>query len=81
MPDNICLSPSGDLVMAEDGTNCHIRVLTSSGKLITLAQNTNKNNEIAGVCFSPSGQTLFCNLQHEGITVAIHGPFNNLKYF
>ena len=80
MPDNICLSPNGDLVMAEDGGDCHIRVLTSSGKLITLAQNVNIRNEIAGVCFSPSGQTLFCNLQHEGITVALHGPFHRLKH-
>ena len=81
MPDNICLSPNGDLVMAEDGGDCHIRVLTSSGKLITLAQNVNIRNEITGVCFSPSGQTLFCNLQHEGITVALHGPFHRLKHF
>ena len=80
MPDNICLSPYGDLVMAEDGEDCHIRVLTSSGKLINLAQNFNNSNEIAGVCFSPSGQTLFCNLQHEGITVALHGPFHSLNY-
>tara|TARA_B100000945_G_scaffold310737_1_gene303049 strand:- start:123 stop:1358 length:1236 start_codon:yes stop_codon:yes gene_type:complete len=80
MPDNICLSPNGDLVIAEDGENCHIRVLTNSGKFITLAQNVNIRNEIAGVCFSPSGKTLFCNLQHEGITVALHGPFDRLQH-
>ena len=79
MPDNICISPNGDLVMAEDGGDCHIIVLTSSGKLITLAQNVNIRNEIAGVCFSPSGKTLFCNLQQEGITVALHGPFHRLR--
>ena len=79
MPDNICLSAYGDLVMAEDGEDCHIKVLTSSGKIITLAQNVNIRNEIAGVSFSPSGQTLFCNLQHEGITVALHGPFHSLR--
>ncbi len=79
MPDNICLSVYGDLVIAEDGEDCHIKVLTSSGKLIILAQNFKIRNEIAGVCFSPSGQTLFCNLQHEGITVALHGPFHSLR--
>jgi secreted PhoX family phosphatase len=31
--------------------------------------------ELAGVCFAPDGSTLFFNLQREGVTVAITGPW------
>ena len=65
--------------MAEDGGDCHIRVLTNNGKIFTLAGNTNNRNEIAGICFSPSGKTLFCNLQKKGITPAIHDLFERLE--
>ena len=30
---------------------------------------------MAGVCFSPDGSTLFVNIQVDGLTVAITGPF------
>ena len=75
-PDNIALSPWGDIVIAEDGsgTDC-IRLLTRDGKFTTLARNCLSSGELAGVNFSPSGKTLFANIQREGITFAIRGPF------
>ena len=34
-------------------------------------------SELAGVCFSPDGSTLFVNIQHDpGLTLAITGPWN-----
>jgi uncharacterized protein len=32
-------------------------------------------SELAGACFSPDGRTLFVNIQHQGLTVAIDGPW------
>jgi len=30
---------------------------------------------MAGVCFDPSGRAMFVNLQQDGVTLAITGPF------
>lgn len=77
MPDNLCVAPWGDIVLAEDGRwpDQYVRVLTADGRILDLARNALSSAEIAGVCFSPSGDTLFLNLQGEGITLAIRGPF------
>jgi uncharacterized protein len=76
-PDNITVSPRGEVVVAEDQKGrCRLRVLDVQGKVSTLAQNAlGIAQEFAGVCFSPDGSTLFCNLQKSGHTVAIQGPF------
>lgn len=80
MPDNLCVGPRGEVVLAEDGDDPrwpdqHLRVLTADGRLLDLARNAISSFEFAGVCFSPAGDTLFCNLQAEGLTLAIRGPF------
>lgn len=76
MPDNLCVAPWGDVVLAEDGPwGNSLRVLTPDGRLLELARNIRSSSEFAGVCFSPSGDTLFCNLQGDGITLALRGPF------
>ena len=74
--DNLTIAPWGDLVVCEDGTGDDrlIRV-TPSGEIHELAHNTSSNGELAGVCFSPDGSTLFVNLQVEGLTLAITGPW------
>jgi len=33
---------------------------------------------MAGVTFSPSGKTLFVNIQHVGLTFAITGPWKRV---
>lgn len=76
MPDNLTLSPRGGLYLAEDGLGAQfIRGVTPRGGLFDLAQNAISNSEFAGICFSPDGRVLFANLQEDGITLAIEGPF------
>jgi secreted PhoX family phosphatase len=38
-----------------------------------------RENEWAGVCFSPDGKWLFVNIQTPGITFAITGPWERLQ--
>ena len=80
MPDNLCVAPWGDVVMAEDGDDPrrpdeHLRILTPSGQVRNLARNALSQGELAGVCFSPDGRALFVNMQSDGLTVVITGPF------
>lgn len=80
MPDNLCVSPRGHLVICEDGhaPNQFIRGLTRQGQIFDLARNLVpgfEGREFAGATFSPDGQTLFVNVQTPGITFAIWGPW------
>lgn len=80
MPDNITVAPWGDVYMAEDGSGDQfIRALSPTGQLYDVARNARSSGEFAGVCFSPDGNVLFVNLQLEGLTVAISGPFRQLS--
>ena len=77
-PDNVTVSPWGDVFMAEDGGAPNgVRVLKPDGTLLHFARNAidGGKSEITGVCFSPDGKWLFLNLQWEGLTLAITGPF------
>jgi uncharacterized protein len=79
MPDNICVSPNGGLILCEDGHNeQYIRGLTREGKIFDFAKNIlpgYEDKEFAGATFSPDGQTLFVNIQTPGLTLAIWGPW------
>jgi hypothetical protein len=82
MPDNICVAPWGDVVMAEDGDDLRwpdefLRILTPSGQVKNLARNALGGGELAGVCFSPDGRALFVNMQADGLTLVITGPFQH----
>jgi len=78
MPDNVVVSPWGDVYLAEDGRPpCGIRCLTRRGELLALASGALSGAEVAGLCFAPEGDILFANLQADGITVAIVGPFES----
>lgn len=88
MPDNVCLAPWGDLIMAEDNYNAaggathqYIRGLRPDGSVYDLVRNP-KNTpddcgaEFTGPCFSPDGKYLFLNMQTPmNVTVAIRGPW------
>jgi len=91
MPDNLCASPRGCLVMCEDGDRLGQRLqgLTPDGQLFAFAENNAQLNgekngfkgdfralEWSGVCFSPDGKWLFANLQTPGLTLAITGPWD-----
>ncbi len=74
--DNLCVAPWGDLIICEDGTGDDYMVgVTPAGELYHLGHNMAGPGEFAGSCFSPDGSTLFVNMQAEGHTVAITGPW------
>jgi uncharacterized protein len=76
MPDNLCISPHGQIYVAEDGSGENfVRRLGLDGRSHPFARNIGSFSEVAGICFSPDGRTLFLNLQGDGLTIAIRGPF------
>ena len=89
MPDNVCLSPRGGLVLCEDGTeNPSIHGMTREGRIFRFARNNVvlngernavvgdfRSSEMAGATFSPDGLWLFFNVQTPGFTVALTGPW------
>ncbi len=92
MPDNLCVSPRGGLVLCEDGGGGanYIRGLTLDGEIFDFAKNNVvlagqrngfsgdfRSREIAGVTFSPDGRWLLFNIQTPGITFAVTGPWFN----
>ena len=88
MCDNIAVSPWGHLFVCEDktaGVN-GLRAVTPQGQIYTMGRNPKPddrsnqvNSELAGVCFSPDGSTLFVNIQWPGYTLAITGPWASLQ--
>ena len=82
--DNLTVAPWGHLIVCEDRYSDtkrnHIRGVTPEGKVYTIARNVFRENaELAGVCFSPDGSTLFVNIYWPGITLAITGPWGGRK--
>ncbi len=92
MPDNLCVSPRGGLVICEDGSGGaqFLRGLTRDGQIFDLARQSVvlkgerngfegdfRSMEIAGVTFSPDGRWLLFNVQTPGITFAVTGPWAN----
>ncbi|EYF07854.1 alkaline phosphatase PhoX [Chondromyces apiculatus] len=76
MPDNITFSPSGELFMAEDGPGeKRIVVMNARGETYLFGHNAMSLSELAGVCFSPDGRALFFNMQEDGMTLVVTGPF------
>jgi len=77
MPDNICISPTGTVFMAEDGSpDQFIRFIDGEGQVRDFARNAISSSEFAGACFSPDGDALFVNIQGDGLTLVITGPFD-----
>lgn len=73
--DNLTVAPTGDVIMCEDNENPYIIGVSPDGTLYKLAHNVGVSSEFAGAVFSPSGKTLFVNIQHAGLTIAIQGPW------
>ena len=79
MPDNITTAPWGDLIICEDNSDINrLWGLTSRGKPYLIAQNSYTGSEFAGVCFSPIDNTMFVNLQWNGLTIRIDGNWNEV---
>lgn len=78
-PDNITVSPFGDLFTCEDGEGTdRINGITPDGLLYEFIRNNINDREFAGVTFSPDGQTMFFNIQDPGITFAVWGPWQKV---
>jgi uncharacterized protein len=77
--DNLTISPWADVVFCEDNKNPRIMGITPKGNFYPIAENIGYPSEFAGVCFSPSGKTLFVNIQEAGLTLAISGPWHKRK--
>lgn len=74
--DNITVTPFGHLICCEDGSGEQRLVgIDPDGNAYELARNALSESELAGACFSPDGTTLFVNIQHNGLTLAITGPW------
>jgi secreted PhoX family phosphatase len=73
--DNLTVAPWGDLILAEDNPNPFLVGVTPDGQAYKLGHNVGFQSELAGCVFSPSGKTLFVNIQHAGLTLAIQGPW------
>lgn len=76
MCDNLTIAPWGDVLLCEDNSELnHIRGINREGKIYDFALNCGSTSEFAGLVFSPSGKTLFVNIQESGETLAITGPW------
>jgi secreted PhoX family phosphatase len=92
-PDNLTVTPRGGLCVCEDDASDadghdpnRIIGISPNGRAFTFAECIFSESELAGVCFSPDGDTMFVNLygdstgtpaDHagEGMTCAITGPW------
>ncbi|MFJ4006213.1 PhoX family protein [Streptomyces sp. NPDC090023] len=83
-PDNICLAPSGGLMVCEDGNGAqHVFGVTRGGEVYAMARGRQNLGtpeepewgEFAGVTFSPDGDTMYVNCYTPGTTFAVTGPW------
>jgi secreted PhoX family phosphatase len=74
--DNLTVAPWGDLMVCEDRDGQEVRLVsvTPDGQCHIFAHN-HVHTEFSGATFSPDGTTLFVNLMHKGMTLAITGPW------
>ncbi len=77
LPDNLIVTPWGDVWLAEDGGGENRIVgISPEGGTYVFARNAHPEmNEFAGPTFAPDGNTFFVNVQDPGTTFAIWGPF------
>ncbi len=77
--DNLTIAPWGDVIICEDKDDPRIIGITPKGKTYVIAKNIGyRQSEFAGPVFSPSGKTLFVNIQSPGLTLAITGPWSSV---
>jgi secreted PhoX family phosphatase len=67
------------VILCEDSTGSNmLRALTRDGLIFDLALNNLSGgaDEFSGATFGPGGQVLYTNMQSNGITYAIWGPWS-----
>jgi secreted PhoX family phosphatase len=75
--DNLTMAPWGDLIVCEDtSSHCGLVGIRPDGSQYAIGDNAHSKSELAGVCFSPDGETLFVNIQYPGMTLAVTGNWS-----
>ncbi len=84
--DNVVVSRSGDLFVAEDGGNLEIVLITPGREVAPVMRLVgHDNSEITGPAFSPDGSRLYFSSQRgkgataAGITFEVSGPFRTRR--
>lgn len=78
--DNLTVAPNGHLLLCEDSDQpCKLIGITPQGAFYEFGSNRYTSSELAGACFSPDGNTLFINIQKNGQTLAITGPWEQFE--
>tara|TARA_R110000850_G_scaffold91742_14_gene194687 strand:+ start:41220 stop:43289 length:2070 start_codon:yes stop_codon:yes gene_type:complete len=62
--DNVVVSPSGDAMVAEDGSNMRLAIVINNQPSKLLMQITAGNSEITGPAFTPDGSRLYFSRQN-----------------
>ena len=72
--DNVVISPAGDVLVAEDGGDMQLVLLTATGEIMPLLQIVGHDrSEIAGPAFDPSFQRLYFSSQRGSLGRADSG--------
>jgi len=75
-PDQITITPWGDIFACEDGDNGNYLLgITTQRTIYKFAWNALNESDLSGVCFSPDGGTMFLNILEPGLTLAVTGPW------
>lgn len=76
-PDNLVITPQGDVLVVEDGGNLEIVLVTRAGEVTVIGRyEGDPNSELTGPAFDPSGTRLYVSSQRlPGETFEISGPF------
>ena len=80
MPDNLTVSPWGDLIVCEDNPEIdRLWGIKPDGSVYIIAENRYTGAEFAGVCFNQKNDTMYLNIQQNGQTIAIKGDWNRVR--
>jgi uncharacterized protein len=83
--DNLTVTPTGDLLIAEDQVaDQELVLITADGAAVPLLRMTgHEGSELAGPAFSPDSEFLYFSSQRggggPGITYAVTGPFAEME--
>jgi len=74
--DNVTVSRSGDVFVAEDGGDMQVVILSPEGEVAPFLQIFVEGSELTGPGFSPDGRRFYFSSQRNpGRTYEINGPF------